>query len=439
MIRPTRRFLNFLLLSFVLALLPALWREEAWVIWAGTVAVLFVLFLFDLLLTAGRSSFELTYEGPSRIYIGEVGVGEICLRKGGRRSARSIYGILDCQGSFEAIPPWQSLEFSDADTLTIQVELKPVRRGTSWVDTFWWRWEGPLGLASALAKVEFDEPISVLPNLGKVQDAAMRFMSNPEFLAGIKAERYLGEGSEFDRMREYTQGIDPRTIDWKASARHRRLFARQYRLERNHQIVISFDTGHLMSEPIDGMPRLDHGINAGLLLAWCSLKAQDRVVIHAFDDKVRHFSDSHVGVKSMGRLQQATSHFDYGAAEPNYTLAMTDLAVRLKRRSLIVVLTEFSDSITAEIMVENLRRLSQRHLILFVALRDQELLDLESAEPRTEMAMGVGVLATDLLQERMRVLKQLERAGIMCLDVAPKDLSSSLVNTYLDIKAKERI
>lgn len=439
MIRPTRRFLNLLLLSFVPALLPALWREEAWVVWAGTVGILFGLFFLDLILTAGRSSFEVTYQGPKRIYIGEVGVAEIRIQKVRGRFARSIYAILDCEGSFESIPPWESLELSEDGEVTIQIELKPARRGTSLVETFWWRWEGPLGLAAAAAKNELEEPVTVLPNLGKVQDAAMRFMSNPEFLTGIKAERFLGEGSEFDRMREYTQGIDPRTIDWKASARHRRLLARQYRLERNHQIVISFDTGHLMAEPINGIPRLDHAINAGLLLAWCSLKAQDRVVIHAFDDKVRHFSDSHVGVKSLTQLQQATSQFDYGAAEPNYTLAMTDLAVRLKRRSLIVVLTEFADSITAEIMVDNLRRLSKRHLILFVALRDQELLNLESAEPKTERSMGVGVLATDLLQERSRVLKQLELAGIMCLDVAPEDLSSSLVSAYLDIKSKERI
>ncbi len=438
MMRPTPRFLNLLLIAFVAALLPALWREDAWMLWAVVVGLLFLALVVDLVLTPGKSTFDAQLDCPSQMYIGNRAAAVISLQQFGGRVKSSVDAVLDVSGVFEDLDPWRGLVLAEGKTV-IHFELNPKRRGCHFVETFWLRWRGPLGLFSASMKTEFNHEVLVVPNLGHVQDAAIRFMSNPEFLSGIKAERYLGEGSEFDRMREFQQGMDQRNIDWKASARHRRLLARQYRLERNHQIVISFDTGHLMSEPIDGMPRLDHAVNAGLLLAWCSLKAQDRVVIHAFDDKVRHFGDAHVGVKSMTRVQQATSRFDYGTGEANYTLAMTDLAVRLKRRSLVVVLTEFADSITAEIMVENLGRLARKHLVLFVALRDKELMEFEDAAPLDVATLGRSVVATELLEERAKVMRKLELAGVLCLDARPKDLSADLVSAYLDIKAKERI
>ncbi|MFT7620582.1 MAG: hypothetical protein ACI97A_004239 [Planctomycetota bacterium] len=438
MIRPTRLFLNLLLLAFVPAILPAILGEDLWPLWATMVGILLILLLLDFALMARAGDFEVSLYAPSQIYIGDAAEAEIHLDYQGWSKRQAITAVLDLDSRFDALAPWTGEMLADRH-VEMNWPLVPRRRGNPQVETFSFAWRGPLGLASASQRMTLDHEVVVTTNLSKVKDSAIRFMSNPEFLAGLKAERFLGEGSEFDRMREFQQGMDQRHIDWKASARHRRLLSRQYRLERNHQIVISFDTGHLMSEPIDGMPRLDHAVSAGMLLAWCSLKAQDRVVIHAFDDKVRHFSDSHSGVKSLGQVQSATSQFDYGTGEANYTLAMTDLSVRLKRRSLVVVLTEFADSITAEIMVENLMRLSRRHLVLFVALRDSELVRIGESPPRDLTSVGLSVVANSLLDDRARVIRKLTRAGILCLDVKPEDLSSSLISSYLDIKVKERI
>ncbi len=110
-----------------------------------------------------------------------------------------------------------------------------------------------------------------------------------EAIYGIKTQLQKGEGAEFEALREYAPGFDSRFIDWKHSARHRKLLCKEFRTERNHQVIMAFDTGYLMLEPVDGVTRLDHAINAGLVLAWISLHGGDLVGTYGFDAAVRHY------------------------------------------------------------------------------------------------------------------------------------------------------
>src|SRR5262249_29258585 len=159
-----------------------------------------------------------------------------------------------------------------------------------------------------------------------------------QFLSGLKVERYLGDGSEFDALREHVPGMDRRAIDWKASARHRALLGREFRAERNHQLVLAIDTGHLMAEPLGGMPKLDHAVNAALLLAYFGLRTGDRVGLFGFDSEVRAFAAPAAGVRAFPRLQRASAALEYGTAETNFTLGLAELSSRLSRRSLVVLL-----------------------------------------------------------------------------------------------------
>ena len=150
--------------------------------------------------------------------------------------------------------------------------------------------------------------VAILPNVRGVRQAALRFVELAR--VPVRARRcraHLGEGSEFDSLREYVPGLDPRAIDWKASARHRKLLLREFRAERNHQVVLAIDTGYLMSEPLAGIPRLDHAINAALLLGFVALKTGDRVGLYAFDERVRLFAEPRSGARAFPRLQQRTA------------------------------------------------------------------------------------------------------------------------------------
>ena len=278
----------------------------------------------------------------------------------------------------------------------------------------------------------------MVPNVAAVRRAALKFHA-PDSPFGAKPQSQQGEGSEFSALREYVPGLDHRSIDWKHSARHRNLLCKEFRTERNHQIILAFDTGHLMSEPLDGIPRLDHAINAGLLLGYNSLRAGDRIGLFAFDSQVRLLAVPAGGIGGFPRLQRASAQLDYRRDETNFTLGLATLLGQLRRRSLIIVFTEFVDTVTAELMVENLQRLAARHLVIFATLRDPSLSAALDLAPRDLKTMTRAVVADDFLRERRVVYQRLERLGVHCLEAPAVGIGVDLLNRYLVIKQKELI
>jgi uncharacterized protein (DUF58 family) len=264
-------------------------------------------------------------------------------------------------------------------------------------------------------------------------------LNTRDALFGSKAVLQLGDGSEFDALRDYAPGLDRRTIDWKHSARHRRLVSKEFRAERNHQIVLAFDTGYLMREPLAGIPKLDHAINAGLVLAYASLKSGDRVGLFGFDAKPRRYAAPLGGPRQFARLQREAAGLDYSAEEANFTLALADLAGRLSRRSLIVLTTEFIDTVTAELMLENVARLASRHLVLFVTLQDPDLPAIIDAPPRSFAGLARSVVADELRRDRLVVFERLRRLGVQCLEAPHNAIGIELINRYLAIKQRESI
>ena len=158
--------------------------------------------------------------------------------------------------------------------------------------------------------------------------------------------------------------------------------ARQFRAERNHQVLIAIDTGRLMCEPLAGIPKVDHAVNAALLLAYVSLRAGDRVGLATFDARPGLFVEPKGGLRGFDVLSRMGAQVDYSDRETNFTLGLTSIGQRLSRRSLMVVLTDFVDTVSAELMVENLDRLSRRHLLVFVALQDPGLAATADRAPR---------------------------------------------------------
>jgi uncharacterized protein (DUF58 family) len=201
-------------------------------------------------------------------------------------------------------------------------------------------------------------------------------------------------------------------------------------------VILGFDTGYLMREPVDGMPRLDHAINAALLLAWISLQSGDLVGVYGFDKSVRHYAKPVRGVAGFGRIQQSVAELDYTTHETNFTLGLAELTARLKRRALVILFTDFVDTITAELLVESVQRTASRHVVVFVTLRDALLQRTVEAAPDRFDDVAQAVVAHDLLRDRSVVFERLDRLGVHCIDVPSRGLSVALVNRYLAIKQR---
>ncbi len=256
---------------------------------------------------------------------------------------------------------------------------------------------------------------------------------------GIKTQLETGDGSEFHALKEHQAGMDLRTVDWKQSARHGKLLAREFRTERNNPVILAVDAGRLMCEPLDGLPKVDRAINAALLLAYVGLKTGDRVGLFAFDDKVRVASGAVSGARSFALLQRLAAGIDYSSEEANYTLALTTLQSDLERRSLIVVFTDFADATSAELMLENAARLLRRHVVLFVLMRDAELEALTGAEPLAADDVSRAVVAGAMLRERELVVLRLRRLGAEIVEAPADRIGADVVSRYLDLRRRERL
>ena len=148
-------------------------------------------------------------------------------------------------------------------------------------------------------------------------------------------------------------------------------------------------------------------------------------------------TEIHASGGEPDRAQRLASQIDYSPDESNYTLALTTLGGELERRSLIVVFTDFTDSTSAELMIENLGRLARRHLILFVVLRDEELETLAQMEPVTADDVSRAVTAETLLRERDAVITRLRRLGVRIVDAPAAQIGPAVLSAYLDLKRKD--
>lgn len=313
--------------------------------------------------------------------------------------------------------------------------LVMARRGTGRLEQLWLRWRGPLGFAWQQRRIGLDSNILILPDVRPVQERGAQVFQR-HALQGLIAQINRGDGTDFDALVEYRSGMDRRAIDWKQSARHRKLHAKEFRSERNNQIVFAIDGGRQMSEPVAGLPRVDRAVSAMLLTGWVALKLGDRVALHAFDSRPRIASGLISGSAAFPELQRLAANIDYSGEETNYTFALTTLATRLTRRSMIVLFTEFTDLTSADFMVRAAKRMVETHLLLVVVLRDEELETIADAMPARPEDVTRAVTAAALIRDRRLVLTRLQHLGVHVIESEYDRVGDRLVAGYIDLKRR---
>ena len=412
-------------------LLPRLWYAGL----AWPFAIL-GLTLLDALVGASPRKVTLDVRMPKTAPVGGDADASIAVTIKDRRVPRG------CEIALEGDP---LLLMSDEGRLWLELDggagegilpIVAVRRGTARIERLWVRWTGPLGLVWKQAQRPAALRTIILPDVRPVRESGARIFER-HALQGLLSQIDRGDGVDFDALVEYRSGMDRRAIDWKQSARHLKLHAKEYRSERNNQIVFAVDCGRQMSEPVAGLPRVDRAVSAMLLSAWIALKLGDRVALHAFDSRPRIASGLISGSAAFPELQSLAADVDYGSDETNYTFALTNLATALKRRSMIVLFTEFTDLTSAEFMVRAAARLVETHLLLVVVFRDDELEGLVDAEPLSADDVTRAVTAAALLRDRQLVLLRLRHLGAHVIESPYGQVAEKLVATYVDLKRRD--
>lgn len=434
--RPTVRTVLLFAAMVPLSLAAVLANESLWPFGFALLAVAIFLTGLDGIRVLSPRALRVEAQAPGILYAGGGDVLRVTLHATRTAPATEVEMLCDV-GETLAMPPVLRTALAGGPA-RVSVPLTPVRRGDARLDRLWLRWRGPMGLVERLRIEELSLEIPVVPNVRAVRNAAIRFTAW-DAPTGIKPQNQQGDGSEFESLRDYVPGLDHRSIDWKHSARHRELVCKEFRAERNHQIVMAIDTGHLMSEPMAGLPKLDHAINNALVLGYACLRHGDRIGLFGFDSQTRLYAEPVGGMHYFNRFLRTSAKLEYRPDETNFTLGLTELTMRLKQRSLIILQTEFVDTTTAELMVENLSRLAARHVVLFVTLRDPDIDRTIDAPPRTIEDVTRSVIADDFARERLVVFERLRRLGVQCLEAPSDRMGTELVDRYLAIKNRELI
>lgn len=301
MIYPTRRAIVLALLGAPVVLAVGLVAPGGWTLGAAWALGAGALVLTDAWLAAspGRLSLELGL--PAAMGVGGTGEAKVSARFSGGAPGR-LELALGVNDRLALKSPRQDIALQGGAGETT-IPLTPLRRGEGRIESLWARWRGPLGLAWVQRRDEPGRTVAVTPNIQSVRDEALRLFARDAAL-GLKSQIETGEGTEFHALKEFQTGMDLRSIDWKQSARHGKLVGREYRTERNHPVILALDTGRLMCAPVAGAPRIDHVINAALLLAFVGLKLGDRVGLFAFDAKPRISSGVTSGAAAFPLLQR---------------------------------------------------------------------------------------------------------------------------------------
>jgi len=431
-IYPTHRAIVLAVAGAPVALIAGLIAPGWWAAAGGWVALILGLTLLDAFIGPARSEASLTLEAPAQLGVAGVGHARIAARF--QRAPPARLGLaLETNDRLTAEPDRLFLTGGEG-----VVRLTPVRRGAGQISALWLRWPGPLGLVWKQIRDPVARGVAVVPNVEAVKAEAVRLFSR-QALAGLKVQLEIGDGADFHALKELVGPMDTRAIDWKQSARHLKLLGKEFRAEANHPIVFAIDAGRQMCEPLAGAPRVDLALNAALLTAFVSLKLGDRAALYGFDSRPRLYTGLLSGAVAFERLRRVSASLDYSAEETNYTLGLTQLGAHLERRSLVTVFTDFTDSTTAELMIENVTRLVRRHLVLFVIFRDEDLEAIAAREPFTAEDVTRAVTAAALLRNREVVIERLRRLGVHILDAPAARIGPSLISAYLDLKRREML
>lgn len=436
MIYPTSRAVFLIALGAPIAAVLAAVIPSLWAIGLAWAVMLVVLLALDGMVAAKVANVELA--SPKQTEIGAPLQFTVKANFAGMMMPRTVHGNLgvdDRLSQSGRVELKLARDGSGNDQLIGNAETTPTRRGLGEVGNLWLRWTGPLGLAWRQTEKTSDKSISILPNISAVRSPTVQmFLRDSVF--GLLARKFRGEGSEFEALAEYQPGMDRRSIDWKGSARHSKLLAKEYDTERNNQIVFALDCGSAMCEPIDGLPRIDRAVSAALLTAYITLKSGDKTSLFSFAAKPELSTPFLSNSRNFYRLQQDAATIDYRHQESNYTLALSTLQNRLKRRSLIIVFTDFTDPTAADLMLEAAARLIDKHLVLFVVLEDKELATVIDTPPETAADVTRAVTAKSLLDQKKLVVTRLQHMGIDVIEGAHDQVGTRLINSYLKIKRR---
>jgi uncharacterized protein (DUF58 family) len=319
---------------------------------------------------------------------------------------------------------------------TVHYELRSSRRGAFTLEALHLSVRSRLGFWRRLLDLEIGSTINVYPDMKQLAEYAVLARTNRLSLMGVRRTRRIGQDNEFERLRDFTPDDNYKHIDWRSTARRRKLTVKDFQANQSQRLMFLLDCGRMMTNEAAGLSLLDHALNAMLMLSYVALSRGDSVGLVCFSDEIHTFVPPRGGRQQMNRLLHASFNRFPQLVESRYDQAFLYLASHCRKRSLVILVSNVIDEVNSHQIHQYLGSLAGRHLPLGVLLRDRRLFDAVEGADLQGDGLFRAAAAAEILSWRHQVLTDLHSKGVLSLDVFPEDLTAPLINRYLEIKAR---
>ncbi len=407
-----------------------------WATLLGWALLVVVLVVADVLLAGSPRWLRLHREGPASVRLGEdVQVG-LLVENGGPRRVRGLLrdGWPPSAGDTTRRHP---LDVPPGQGRRLGTTLRPTRRGDRLVRLVTVRSLGPLGLAARQVSLPVPGRVRVLPAFASRRHLPGKLARLRE-LDGQTSVRVRGQGTEFDSLRDYVDGDDVRSIDWRASARRTAVVVRTWRPERDRRVLLVLDTSRTAAARVGDAPRLDAAMDAALLLAALASRAGDRVDLLAMDRRVRGRVEGVGRTGLLPALVATMAPLDADLVEADWGAVVATVLRRLSRRALVVLLTTVDSPSLEEGLLPVLPLLTARHQVVVASVSDPQVAQLAAGRGDAYAVYGAAAAARAVL-DRTATTAELGRLGVEVVEGSPDELPPRLADRYLALKAAGRL
>ncbi|WP_238178084.1 DUF58 domain-containing protein [Paenibacillus contaminans] len=411
------------------SLLDASVGGYAFLIWNG---LLLLFSAIDFLLLPGRSVFRAERATPDQADVNKPFDVAVTLHTNAPQRLHITFTD-DLPVSFGQATVHAEL---DGSRLTLAYATFGKERGRYRLQHAYLLYSGGFGLIRKFARLDCPGEVDIQPDLSQVRGI---LQSTPSMLLleGRKIFKKLGSGSDFDSIRDYVQGDDPRTVNWRATARTGKLMTSVLRPEKGKTVTLLIDCGRMMGIELDGQTKLDRTLEAALALAAVALKQGDQVALLAFAADLKVYVPPDKGIAHLNRLVEASFDLQSEFVESNYGMALSYLLRVQKKRSFVAVFSDMENYLYHQELAAYAHKLRRSHMLLLLSLQDPLLhkwAHAEAADARTAYAQS---MAHKFGHDRSGYVQEMAFTGIHVLDVPADRFTLSAVNHYLDLKARD--
>jgi uncharacterized protein (DUF58 family) len=399
----------------------------------------------DIGLAAGTRRLQFSRSGDTAARLGQPVDAILIVENTGSRRFAGV--IRDAWApSARAEPRTHAVNLPPGQRAGVVTTLRPVRRGDQVSALVTARAIGPLGLGGRQNSHRVPWQVRILPPFLSRKHLPSRLAKLRE-LEGNTPMLIRGQGTEFDSLREYVIGDDVRSIDWRASARRADVVVRTWRPERDQRVVIVLDTGRTSAGRVGvdptssqpgGWPRLDWSMDAALLLAALASRAGDHVDFLAYDRDIRAGVFNATRTELLAQLVEAMAPIEPALLESDARAMVAAVQRRVRRRALVVLLTDLNASALSEGLMTVIPQLSAKHQVLIAAVADPRVDGL--AAGRADAAQIYDAAAAERARnDRRAIASRMRLSGVDVVDAAPDQLAPALADHYLAMKATGRL